>query len=95
MCPVLLYGAEARTLLRSAEAILGIFRRVCVGDDFRIRTKKMVYDLLKDMVVVQRIYIQRLRGLGHVVRMEEYVSVRRTFGAGISGSSISVFLFFN
>ena len=35
---------------------------------------------------VQRINIQRLRWLGHVVRMEEDAPARRVFDAGICGS---------
>ena len=42
-----------------------------VGDDFCIRFSSELYELLNDMDVVQRINIQRLRWLGHVVRMEE------------------------
>ena len=38
------------------------------------------------MDVVQRINIQRLRWLGHVVRMEEDALARRLFDAGICGS---------
>ena len=55
-----------------------------VGDDFRIRFNCELYELLNDMDVVQRINIQRLRWLGHVVRMEEDAPARRTvFDAGI------------
>ena len=48
-----------------------IFRPVRVGDDFRIRFNSELYQLLNDMDVVQRINIQRLPCLGHVVHMEE------------------------
>ena len=57
-----------------------------VGDDFRIRFNSELYELLNDMDVVQRINIQRLRWLGHVVRMEEDAPARRVFDAGICGS---------
>ena len=56
-----------------------------VGDDFRIRFNSELYELLNDMDVVQRINIQRLRWLGHVVRMQEDAPVRRVFDAGICG----------
>ena len=39
-----------------------------------------------DMDVVQLINIQRLRWLGHVVRMGEDAPARRVFDAGICGS---------
>ena len=45
-----------------------------------------LYELLNDMDVVQRINIQRLGLLGHVVRMEEDAPARRVFDAGICGS---------
>ena len=51
-----------------------------VGDDFRIRFNSELYELLNDMDIVQRINIQRLRWLGHVVRMEKNAP------AGICGS---------
>ena len=48
-----------------------IFGPLRVGDDFRIRFDSELYELLNDVDVVQRINIQRLRWLGHAVRMEE------------------------
>ena len=90
--PVLFYGAEAWTLLSTDAAALRVFERkvlpkifgpVRVGDDFRIRFNSELYELLNDMDVVQRINIQRLRWLGHVVRMEEDAPARRVFDAGI------------
>ena len=85
--PVLLYGAEAWTLLSTDAAALRVFERkvlrkifgaVRVGDDFRIRFNSELYELLNDMDVV--------RWLGHVVRMEEYAPARQVFVAGICGS---------
>ena len=93
--PVLLYGAEAWTLLSTDAAALRVFERkvlrkifdpVQVGDDFRMRFNSELYELLNNIHVVQRINIKRLRWLGHVVRMEEDAPVRRVFDAGISGS---------
>ena len=57
-----------------------------VGDDFRIRSNSELYELLNDMDVVQLLNIQRLRWLGHVVRMEWDAPARRVFDAGICGS---------
>ena len=93
--PVLLYGAVAWTVLSTDAAALRVFERkvlrkifgpVRVGDDFRIRYNSELYELLNDMDVVQRINIQRLRWLGHVVRMEEDAPARRVFDAEICGS---------
>ena len=68
--PMLLYGAEAWTLLSTNVAALRVFGRkvlrqifgpVRVADDFRIRYNSELYKLLNDMDVVQRINIQWLR----------------------------------
>ena len=48
-----------------------------VPDDFHIRYSSELYELLNDMDVVHCINSQRLRWLGHVVRMEEYDPARR------------------
>ena len=83
---MLLYGAEAWTLLSPDAAALRVFERkvlrkifcpVRVGNDFRIRFNSVLYELLNDIDVVQRINIQRLRWLGHVVRMEEDAPAKR------------------
>ena len=88
--PILLYGAEAQTLLSTDAAVLRVFERknlrkifgpVRVVDDFRIRFNSELYKLLNDIDFVQRINIQRLRWLGHVVRMEEDAPARRLFDA--------------
>ena len=93
---VLLYGAEAWTLLSTDAAALRVFERKVVlrkifkprrvGDDFRIRFNSELYELFNYMDVVQRINIQRLSWLGHVVRMEEEAPTRRVFDAGICRS---------
>ena len=54
-----------------------------VGDDFRIRYNSELYELLNNVDVVQRFNIQRLRWLGHVIRMEEDAPARRVFHAGM------------
>ena len=63
-----------------------IFGPVRVGDDFRIPFNSELYELLNDMDVVQRINIQRLRWLGHVVLMVEDAPARRAFDVGICRS---------
>ena len=45
-----------------------------------------LYELLNDMDVVQRINVQRLRWVDHVVRMEEDTPARWVFDAEIYGS---------
>ena len=54
-----------------------------VGNDFRIRFNSELYELLNDIDVGQRINIQRLRWVGHVVRIKEDAPARRVFNAGI------------
>ena len=87
-----LYGAEAWTLLSTNAAAMRVFERkvlrkifisVRVAADFCIRFNSEQYELLNAIDVVQRINIQRLRWLGHVVRMEENAPARRVFDAGI------------
>lgn len=48
--------------------------------DFHIQTYKDIYDFFNDVDAVQRINNQFLCWLGHVVGMEENVSVTRVFG---------------
>ena len=93
---MILYGAEAWTLLSNDAAALRVFARkvlrkifgaVRVGNNFRIRYNSELYKLLNDdLDVVQRINIKRLRWLGHVVRLEEDAPARRVFDAGICKS---------
>ena len=89
---MLIYGAEAWTLLSTNAAALRVFERkillkifgpVRVDDDFRIRFNSELYVLLNDIDVVQRINIQRLRWLGHGLRMEEDALARRVFRAEV------------
>ena len=82
---MLLYEAEAKTLLSTDAEVLRVFERkvlrkivgpVREGDDFRIRYNSELYELLNNMDNVQRIHIQRLGWLDKV-RMEEDVSEGR------------------
>ena len=79
-----LYCSDLKVFQR--KVIGKIFGPVCVGDDFRIRHNSELYELLNDMAVVQRINIQRLRWLGHVIRMEEDAPARQVFDTGVYGS---------
>ena len=56
--------------------------------DFRIQFNSELYELHNGIYVGQRINIQRLRLLGHFVRMEENASARRTFDSGIYGNRL-------
>ena len=90
--PVLVYGAEAWTMKASDEAALGVFERkilrkiygpLRVGDgEYRRRFNDELYELYNDIDIVQRIKIQRLRWLGHVVRMDRNAPALKIFNAG-------------
>ena len=93
--PVLLYGAEAWVVSQSDAAALGVFERkvlrkifgpVRVGEDYRSRMNHELYELYADIDVVQRIAIQRLRWLGHVVRMDEEAPAKKVFEGEVQGS---------
>ena len=56
-----------------------IFCPARVGDDYRFRTNRVLYELFTDMNVAKRINNQRFRWLGHVVRMDEDAPPRRVF----------------
>ena len=83
-----IYGCTDAAALRVFErkVLRKIFGPVQVDDDFRIRFNSDLYELLNEIGVVQHINIQRLRWLGHVVRMEENTPARRVFDAAICGS---------
>ena len=55
-----------------------IFGPVRVGND-RIRTNRELYVLLNDMNVAKPLNMQRLRWLGHVVRMDKDTPSRPVF----------------
>ena len=56
-----------------------IFGPVRVGDDYRIRTNRELYEIFNEMDVAKRINNQRYRWLSHVVRMDENAFPRRVF----------------
>ena len=72
-------GVFERKVLRK------IFGPLRVGDDFRIRTNDELYELYNDMDVVQRVNVQRLRWVGHVVRMDDEAPAKRVFDAEVGG----------
>ena len=56
-----------------------IYGPVRVGDVYRIRNNRELYELFNDMDVANRINNQRFRWLGNVVRMDEDTPSRRVF----------------
>ena len=95
--PVLTYGAEAWTMTTSDEATLGVFERkilrkifgpLHVGNgEYRRRWNDELYELYDDIDIAQRIKIQRLRWLGHVVRMDTNAPALKVFDAVPAGGS--------
>lgn len=86
--PVLMYGSEAWVLAKADEAVLGVFERkilrkiygpICVDGEYRCRMNHELYELYADIDIVKRIKLQRLRWLGHVVRMEENAPAKKAF----------------
>ena len=64
-----------------------IFGPVRGCDDFCIRCNSELNKLLNDMdMVLQRIKMQRMRWLGHVVRIKKNAPTRKEFHAEIYGS---------
>ena len=61
------------------------FYLVRVGDDYRIRSNRQLYELFNDMDVAKRINNQRFCCLDHVVRMDEDAPPRRVFDAVVGG----------
>ncbi|XP_060665808.1 uncharacterized protein LOC132798106, partial [Drosophila nasuta] len=86
------FGLKAWVVSITDAAVLGVFERkilrkifgpVRIGDDFRIRMNHELYELYDDVDVVRRITIQRLRWLGHVVRMDEESPAQKVFEARV------------
>ena len=94
--PVLIYGAESWTMTAADEKSLGTFERkilrkifgpLCVDGEYRRRMNHELYDLFRDVDVVRKIKIQRLRWLGHVVRMDDHAPAKKVFESVPSGGS--------
>ena len=86
--PVLIYGAEARTLTDSDERILDMFERkvlrtiygpVWVDGEWRTRYNHELYSLYTDDQVTKKIRVQRLRWLGHLARMKDENVAKHVF----------------
>ena len=67
---------------------LGVFEKkiirelidpVTVLDEYRIRNDTEMYELYADIDIIQRINVQRLRCLGHVVRMDDRATAKDVF----------------
>ena len=79
---MLFYGTDAAALRVLERKVLNkMFGPVRFGDDFLIRSNSELYKLLNDIVIVQRINIQRLCWLGHIFLMKEEAPSRRVSDA--------------
>ena len=85
---MLLYGSEAWVLAQADEAALGLFERkilrkiyglTCVDGEYRRRMNHELYNLYADIDIVSRIELQRLRWLGHVMRMNENAPAKKAY----------------
>ena len=94
--PVLVYGAESWTLSAADEKSLGTFERkvlrkiygpIFADGEYRRRMNSELYNLYNDVEIVSRVKLQRLRWLGHVVRMDEEAPARKVFETAPSGGS--------
>ena len=54
-----------------------IYGPICVDGEYRRRMNHELYQLFSDIDIVRRIELQRLRWLGHVVRMEEDATAQK------------------
>jgi hypothetical protein len=86
--PVVMYGSETWTSLKEDEEFLRrwerkilrqIFGAVRDGENWRIRTNEELRSLYKKPDIVNEIKSNRLRWLGHVVRMPEEKCPRKVF----------------
>ena len=92
--PLLIYGAEAWTLSKKDESVLGCFERkilpvifgpVRIDGEWRRRYNDELYGLYSDTDLVSRIKVQRLRWLGHVERMDINAPARKVFESNPEG----------
>ena len=56
-----------------------IYEPICVDDEYRRRMNHELYQLFSDIDIVRRIELQRLRWLGHVVRMDEDAPAQKAY----------------
>lgn len=94
IAPVLLYGSESWTISSSDETRLGAFERKIlrkilgptnVNGVWRQRYNHELYELYDDVDLVKRVRINRLRWLGHLVRMENNTPAKVVFDSGPEG----------
>ncbi|XP_073814500.1 uncharacterized protein [Musca autumnalis] len=94
--PVLMYGSEAWVLAQADKAVLCVFERkilrkiygpICVDGEYRRRMNIELYQLYNDINIVERIEIQRLRWLGHVIRMSDDEPAKKAYKYGPHGGS--------
>ena len=92
--PVLIYGAEAWTLTDSDERKLDMFERkvlrtiygpVCVDVEWITRYNHKLYSLYKDDQAIKKIRVQRLRWLGHLVKMNDANVAKHVFERNSAG----------
>ena len=91
------YGSESWTLNKDTCSQIAIFERkilrrifggVQVGNTWRIRYNKEIYDMLKEPNIESFIRISRLRWLGHVGRMENHRKVKMITAQKIEGTRL-------
>jgi hypothetical protein len=87
-------GSETWVLSKSDEARLEVFERKVLraifgptidNEEWRIKHYDELYKLYKESDIITYIKINRLRGAGHVIRLEEQNPTRRVFAAVIEG----------
>lgn len=64
-----------------------IFDSLCTGDDYHILTIDALFELYHGIGIVQQLNIQRLRWLGHIVRMDDDSPKKKVFAVRIIGKS--------
>jgi hypothetical protein len=78
--PIATYGSEVWTLTKENELSLQIFERkiirkiygpIKMNEEWKIRTNEEIENILENENIVRFIKAQRLRWLGHVIRMGE------------------------
>ena len=93
--PVATYGSQSWTLNKDTCSQIAIFERkilrrifgaVQVGNTWRIRCNKELYDMFKEPNTESFIRISRLRRLGHVGRMENYRKIEMVTTQKIEGT---------
>ena len=74
-------GTFERKILRK------IFGPICGNAEYRRRMNHELYEQYDDVELARRVTNQRLRWLGHVVRMDGQAPARRVFKTNLSGGS--------